>query len=490
MQRMVGLRAHLGWASVCMLFLAACGGGSSSEQAVVPVPTMGKVGILFTDKPTDDFREINITVESVALLSDEQGHVDLYPRDSADGPISFNLLDLRQVSDLAFISEVPAGEYNKIRLHISKLELVKTDAAPEDPPIDVRPPANGKIDLNPRGAFTVNAGETVFVELDIDANRSIHVVEAGNSSHYRFRPVVFVNVIGLDMSRLARIFGEVTEVSAGDGGTEFMLCALGMMSDDSGDTPDDSNSDDCVRVYANASGVFGDADGTDQGQEAIVLTEPLQQLTAIGFFRRPAGESSDTLPEFDAAVIELGAQDAFLRLNGIALDSPVTVDEAPENQAFTFSVNEGQALPAGAIPTVIQPRTGIFDSAGNEFVDSSAIVAGATGLVDAIEVEGVLNSALIVLDAISPDEEVVSGTVLGTVADTRTVSVQTEVNPVEVCVLSEATILLVEITAEGVVSTVVGFDAIEADQQVDAYGSVGASSCFDTRLLIITVDAG
>jgi len=491
MKRMLAIRPRLWWVSACVLILAACGGGSSGDQANLnPTPAMGKVGILFTDKPTDDFSQINITVDSVSLLGDEHGQIGVYPRDASDEPFTFNLLDLRQVSDLAFITDVPAGEYNKIRLHISKLELVKKDALPEDLPIDVRPPANGKIDLNPRGPFTINDGETVFVELDIDANRSFHVVQAGNSSHYRFRPVIFVNIIGMDTGRLTRIFGEVREVTAGDTGTSFVLCSQGMMSDDqTGTTGDDSDNHDCVRVFANDSGVFGDVDGTDQGQAAIVVGDPLQQLTAIGFFRRPSGDASDSLPEFDAVVIELGAQDAFLRLNGVALDAPAVVDTAPENRAFTFSVNEGQAIAAGAISTVIQPKTAIFDSLGNEFVDASAVVAGATGLVDAIQVEGGLNSALIVLDALNPDEQVLSGIVLSVDGATRTLSVQTDLNPADVCVLAEATILSVENTAEGVASTVVDFADILPEQQVDAYGSPGDTSCFDARLVIINVDA-
>ena len=48
---------------VAGLFLGACGSSSSSDPVdTQPVATTGMVGILFTDAPTDHYKEINLTV--------------------------------------------------------------------------------------------------------------------------------------------------------------------------------------------------------------------------------------------------------------------------------------------------------------------------------------------------------------------------------------------------------------------------------------------
>jgi hypothetical protein len=54
---------------------------------------------------------------------------------------------------------------------------------------------SGRIDINPQGAFTVEEGQVLYLRLDIDADRSIHLHEAGNSGKCVFRPVVFADVI-------------------------------------------------------------------------------------------------------------------------------------------------------------------------------------------------------------------------------------------------------------------------------------------------------
>jgi hypothetical protein len=52
---------------------------------------------------------------------------------------------------------------------------------------------SGKIDLNPRGPFTVTPGGTLSVRLDMDANKAIHV-HPSKPGWYIFRPVVFVDI--------------------------------------------------------------------------------------------------------------------------------------------------------------------------------------------------------------------------------------------------------------------------------------------------------
>lgn len=99
-----------------------------------------------------------------------------------------DILDHRNEDFLLKIDRsVPAGQYSKIRLRVSDIEL-----APASPTTEVKLPS-GKIDLNPREPFTVAPGGTLSIRLDIDANKAIHV-HPSNAGWYIFRPVVFVDI--------------------------------------------------------------------------------------------------------------------------------------------------------------------------------------------------------------------------------------------------------------------------------------------------------
>src|SRR4030095_4011737 len=157
------------------------------------------------------------------------GHFTLF-----EGRRDFDLLSLRDDARLLAVGrDVPAGDWAKIRLHVEDVELIRT-TLPEDLegdeiecPEDVVPEAgfvcesiapeiaaNGKIDLNPRGPITVPAGEFVFIQLDLDALKSIHIHETGND-RYQFRPVVFIDAFsGTVPDALVRIEGDIAEIDA------------------------------------------------------------------------------------------------------------------------------------------------------------------------------------------------------------------------------------------------------------------------------------
>jgi hypothetical protein len=96
-----------------------------------------------------------------------------------------DLRDLEDVSKLAVLGRrVPPGSYDKIRLEI---ELVRAD--PEEHIFLSEPPNKlpPKIDLNPQGGFDVRRGRLLFVQIDMDAGKAIHIVETGRKLKYQFR---------------------------------------------------------------------------------------------------------------------------------------------------------------------------------------------------------------------------------------------------------------------------------------------------------------
>ncbi len=475
-------------AVVMSLLLGGCGGSSSSPEALQPQdPGVGQVALLFTDLPSEDFDQILIRFDEVSLLG-EDGHHVIYPQSSDDGEMEIDLLSLRQVSDVAFIREVPAGMYSKVRLHLTGIDLVKEG----EPTQEVTLVANGKLDLNPRGEFEVRGGQMLFIVLDIDANRSFQAHQSGNG-RWHFRPVVFMDIFGdYDTERLMRVFGEVTAVDS-DAST-FDLCPVGMISQMGAGMGMPAEHSQCITVDPGESGVFSPVDGTDLGFEALEVTDPAQQLTMIGYFRSTMGMDADAMSEFDAVVIELGDEAAFARLGGMALGSPAVYEPEPGTQAFDWAVGSGQSLPEGTVVTAqIQEKTRVYDSEGNEFVDGSVIQQGVTGMVDGIDDAGLFRSSLVVLDAQNAGDEQLSGLVADPIVDgeIQSFALTTDSTTETVCVAAGAQILKLESLNDGsgpvVTLSPAEFDEIVVDQAVEVTGAASeAGDCtFDARIVII-----
>jgi len=445
---------------------------------------VGQVALLFTDLPSEDFDQILIRFDEVSLLGDE-GHQVIYPQSADDGVMEIDLLSLRQVSDVAFIREVPAGMYSKVRLHLTGIDLVKEGVATS---VDLV--ANGKLDLNPRGEFEVRGGQMLFIALDIDANRSFQAHQSGNG-RWHFRPVVFMDIFGdYDVERLMRVFGEVIAVDST--AMTFDLCPVGMISQMGAGMGMSAEHSQCITVFPGDSGVFSPEDGTDLGFGALKVTEPAQQLTMIGHFRTSMGMEAGAMSEFDAVVIELGDEAAFARLGGMALGGPADYGTEPGTQVFDWAVRSGQSLPEGTVVTAqLQAKTAIFDSEGNEFVDGSAIQQGVTGMVDGIDDSGLFRSSLVVLDALNAGDEQLSGTVADPIVIGESFALITETTTETICVAADAEILKLESLDDGsgpvVTLSPADFDEIAVDQNVEVTGATSetAACTFDARIVII-----
>ena len=136
--------------------ISSCGGGGTSGAAT---PATGTVMFLLTDAPIDDLSAIYLKVTEATLIGGN-GQQTIF-----SGNKTINLLDLENFYEPVSFGEVLAGDYTKIRLQISSLELV--DKITERSTF-LRLPANGKIDLLDQGRFTVFPGRTLVVEIDIE----------------------------------------------------------------------------------------------------------------------------------------------------------------------------------------------------------------------------------------------------------------------------------------------------------------------------------
>lgn len=173
-----------------MTALSGCGGGGGGGDGSSVTAQTGTVAIFIKDAPTDEFEKILVTVTEVSLIPVSGTPVVIYQN---AGGCEVDLLEYREEDFLLTLSRnVPAGSYSKIRLQVSDIELVPKAGSAIGSNIEVRLPS-GKIDLNPRGPFSVSPGGSLSVRIDMDANKAIHT-HPSRAGWYIFRPVVFVDI--------------------------------------------------------------------------------------------------------------------------------------------------------------------------------------------------------------------------------------------------------------------------------------------------------
>lgn len=443
---------------LCALILASafiissCGGGTSSGTA----PATGTVLFLLTDAPVDELSAINLEVTEATLIGGH-GQQTIF-----SGNKTINLLDLANFNEPIAFGEVLAGDYTKIRLQISSLELV--DKITEKSTF-VRLPANGKIDLLDQGRFTVFPGRTLVVEIDVDANKSVHIVGTGNGT-YQFRPVVKVNIMdgGLP-DKLARLEGVVAEVYDDPAG-RFLLCSADF-------------SDVCIVVYLTKGGSVYDAEGLPISIGKLMVDD---FVTAIGRYRQGDANNMentgvDETFAFDAIVIEIGGNAS--QVKGIVASTP------DENDQFDLVIEKG------AVVTVqLQEGTKIIGESGE--LDRSAIVVSQR-----IEVEGVIvqpdvagdpdlvRAALILIDNGIYDDKL-SGTIaLPLEPASMTFNLSTGMGDLCVDLDANSLIIFISDNADGTEVKIGSFADLEADQSADAYGQPGTGGCLQASEVVV-----
>ena len=496
--------------TLLLLGLAACGGGGDSSPASsVPPPTptptpapaaAGSVGILITDGPTDQFAEINATITEISLLGGGS------PRVIFSGEATLNLLALESHSELfALADDVAPGTFNKIRLTLSALELVRRDAAGAVT-ARIRPPlpGNGKLDLNPRGSIRVLPGQTLLIELDLDMNKSIHFVN--NGRELRFRPVIFVRILNDSTnSRLVRLSGIVRDLTAEPPG--FDLCAATQ------DAPrlrieatmHSGSREKCIEVLLDeATGLFG-PDGAPIEFDALADGDP---ATAVGHLRRNDDDSGsgawdygddeddgddednrDGSVRLDAVVIEAGEPGTFVQLNG-------TIDTALDTATdpFDFLVGAGQGFtPDTTLSALVQEGTRIFSRNGTE-LDAAAIIADVEATIDGVlqlssTEDDTLRTSLIVVDTEGDAPTTLSGNILTLDAANRSFNMSTTAGDRCVRVPVDADIFLITIANSGFTSERGEFADLVAGQRVDVYGEQAVDGCVVADAVIAEVGA-
>lgn len=458
--------------------ISGCGGGGSGSTSTTASPAgSGSVALLLTDAPSDIFEEINMTVVKAELLSNS-GRVTLF-----EGNRTFNLLDLTDAKIFAIREGVPAGTYSKIRLTLTDLELVDyndTDDPADDLTYHPRLPGNGKLDLNPRGSFDVVPGGTLTVQIDLDANKSIHIVRRGNRDEYQFRPVVFIDIVtDAFEERFVKLHGVIDDIDSDD--QEFELCDTDFPVQIDEHSMD-YNSRGCVDVEVTRNTSIFDINGMPAVFGDLVEGE---EATVFGRLRRDRDDDDDDDNDrkledlvLVASLIELGPESAFQKLTGTATTA-VNIDDQ-----FDMDVDPGQGLTTPLTLTVqIQDGTRLIDRKGNT-VDRADIQNGrlvsARGVLDVNA--NTLFASLIVVDTDTSTR--LTGTV-GANPDSSCGFTLTDnqLGDISVHTDSSTQIFLVTETSTSGSSRPIDVEDLEPGQQADIYGNF-VNGCFEADTII------
>ena len=450
--------------------LAACGGGGGGSDSPAPAATQQFGGLTVTlgDAPFNA-DAVFIDIEEVRLLGDgEQQHLLTL---ETDAPI--DLLTLQNITELLFDGEVPVGEYSKIRLIISSLSIV-VDGVSEDAQL----PANGKIDLVPQGSFDILPGEDLVIQIDIDLERSVHIVQTGNSK-YRFRPVVFVDVIDQDQLRLVHLFGNVEEDAFTEGqapeaeavDSDFDLC----------ETVTEIEADECSDIDVPAGALVLAADGTNLGGDWSSLLGTTAHVFGHYFV------DADGNGKFRAVAIAGGAEDSLAQFMGPITDVAALPDfniqpdsDAVDPEQTVMPVVDAKILDEFGVDLAVAIEVG---QEADVWAQNSVLAAAAENTIP----------AFLVQIAPASDDESLSGDLIGFDAMTREIEIMLADSTTDCIVVDEGTLiqLISDFGADATNEYITEADLAEIAEagetpSVQAFGSrVSDEACLNADVLVI-----
>lgn len=456
---------------VFSLFVVLLSCGSSGSNGSSSDSAKGRVSLLITDGPTTDFDQINITLESISFISDEDEDGDVEGSDDNgkevivfDESKVINLLALQNYSDLLTTTLIPTGTYSKIRLHVSQVELVKLN---EDGTVKssvlAKLPSNGKIDLNPRGSFEIVADGNLMIELDVDAEKSIHIVKTG-SRKYIFRPVIFVNILGEEDLKLVILTGKVFEAT----GSAFQLCKEESLE----------VNDNCIEVNVTEATVVQNSQINAVDKNSI---DNENIVTVLG------KASSKNVNALHVVIAAVNGEDELALFNGKS-DSAVSVSSVFD---MTTGDDNDVVLPETSLSVLIANSARIFDEHGNQLsaasiLDGSDVDVFGLALPNLLTVNNV-RAAFVIVDNDVEDDKISGNLVAVNVGEEEiTVFVVNGSFSGDVCVkVDEADIFLLSTSGDSISSKEIAIDELELGMIVDVYGD-DDDGCMSADVVLVS----
>jgi len=453
--------------TVLSLIIIGC---ESSDQGIGDTGKgTGSVALLLTDAPIDDFDKFLITVSEISLLGDD-GSVSLFSGDE-----TIDLLDLNSHSDLfSLTTNIPAGNYYKVRMQVSDPKLLVLDMDGnilEDETVVPKMGGNGKLDLNPRGEIVVTAGQTLALQLDMDAQKSIHLIQNGNGE-YRFRPVVFIDVLTDTMlGKLVRLSGYVDDIEE----NSFELCKQPVDNDDDDlvsarDDDEIHENEHCIKIStALTTSFFNDmGEAVDQSELADNSV-----VTVLGYY---SNMNDDRYVGFEAEVVELAAADVFKTYSGVieSIDTNSQLIEIRDQNDMLKTIQ-------------FVSTTKVFDMTGKSMLLEELekdMTIKVEGIYDDLNAQ--VNAAIIFVEPVSTMASQLSGSFVSFHNDITSFDMLDNAWG-DTCVSTDdnTSAYLLTVDNDGFTSEAVSVSELQSGQRLDVYGSFDNSGCFMAGSLLL-----
>jgi len=163
-----------------LVALVGCGGSGGSNPGSGGGTGQGTLSVRLADAPDPDITALNITIDRV------QANVNGGWKDIETDPVTVNLLDLTK-NDLGIGSaNLPAGNYNQIRLFLSEATVTDDTGTHE-----VTVPSAAQTGLKLNVNYTISPETVTTLLLDFNVDKSL--IRQGNG-RYRLQPVIPVVV--------------------------------------------------------------------------------------------------------------------------------------------------------------------------------------------------------------------------------------------------------------------------------------------------------
>ena len=323
------------------MLAAACGGGGSGGGSE-PVQT-GTVTLTMSDATVDGYSQVIMVISQVRFLSN--GGQDVLVLDE---PREVDFLSLSNFSEVLIKREVVAGTYSKIRLILDSLTLVSEDGTRTSVALH----GLRKMDINPQGTFTVRGGQYLVINVDLDLDRSIHIVQAGNSGKVNFRPVIFAAISTVDaFDKLFRVEGTIDSIDETAG--TLNVCDIRRVSDGGVRSPNPKEV--CVFTDPDDATSYFDQESIplDLGFGGLEVNDP---VVMYGKFDQSA--LNDT---FIPAVIAIGSSETFVRERGISSEFvPDPTDASAPGTMNLDQVNDICLLTPDERTVSVAEQTAVF----------------------------------------------------------------------------------------------------------------------------------
>jgi hypothetical protein len=146
----------------------------------------GRLAVELVDAPTDEVREVVVTVARVVALGADGAEVQV-----SDAPVTVDLLTLQTRSLPLGDAVLPAGDVSELRLELAP-EGPQYVTLADGSQAELKVPSGTTSGIKLPGPFHVPECGTRTLTVDFDAKKSIAVHAAGKTDRWVLRPVVFV----------------------------------------------------------------------------------------------------------------------------------------------------------------------------------------------------------------------------------------------------------------------------------------------------------